>query len=154
MQISKFVKNLFHCYTFAWRLKAGKITFPRLYAFISVLSYMAFKSLESKNLVNPFHRIIRNLQINSFEVILKLRRLACPCDHAADLRVFQNPCQSQDCYICSQIICHFGKFIHNCKIFIRQQIIDLFVCLMCCTGSFRIWLSFFIFTGQKSLRQR
>lgn len=93
MQISKFVKNLFHCYTFAWRLKAGKITFPRLYAFISVLSYMAFKSLESKNLLNPFHRIIRNLQINSFEVILKLRRLACPCDHAADLRVFQNPCQ-------------------------------------------------------------
>ena len=96
MQISKFVKNLFHCYTFAWRLKAGKITFPRLYAFISVLSYMAFKSLESKNLLNPFHRIIRNLQINSFEVILKLRRLACPCDHAADLRVFQNPCQYLD----------------------------------------------------------
>ena len=31
----------------------------------------------------------------------------------------------------------------------NQQIIDLFVCLMCCTGSFRIWLSFFIFTGQK-----
>ena len=117
MQISKFVKNLFHCYTFAWRLKAGKITFPRLYAFISVLSYMAFKSLESKNLLNPCLLYTSNQMSHSLlctqsrHCLYLLPHISQP-NHLFQLPVY---CCRSDCNF--TVFEVFSDFLYSCLLY-------------------------------------